>query len=49
MTAVAALTERMVLGALHDDLPFAILAPAILMPSESVRLPCPDWRVHVEV
>ena len=28
MTAVAALTERMVLGALRDDLPFAILAPA---------------------
>jgi ABC-2 type transport system permease protein len=28
VTAVIALTERMVLGALHDDLPFAILAPA---------------------
>jgi ABC-2 type transport system permease protein len=28
MTAVVALTERMVLGALHDDLPFAIMAPA---------------------
>ena len=28
MTAVVALTERMVLGALRDDLPFAILAPA---------------------
>ncbi|OBK40980.1 ABC transporter [Mycobacterium sp. 1245111.1] len=28
MTAVAALTERMVLGALRDDLPFAVLAPA---------------------
>lgn len=28
MTAVSALTERMVLGALHDDLPLAILAPA---------------------
>ena len=28
MTAVIALTERMVLGALHDDLPFAMLAPA---------------------
>ena len=28
MTAVIALTERMVLGALRDDLPFAIVAPA---------------------
>jgi ABC-2 type transport system permease protein len=28
VTAVAALTERMVLGAMRDDLPFAILAPA---------------------
>jgi ABC-2 type transport system permease protein len=28
VTAVAALTERMVLGTLRDDLPFAILAPA---------------------
>lgn len=28
MTALAALTERMVLGTLRDDLPFAILAPA---------------------
>lgn len=28
MSAVAALTERMVLGSLRDDLPFAILAPA---------------------
>jgi ABC-2 type transport system permease protein len=28
MTAVTALTERMVLGALRDDLPFAIVAPA---------------------
>lgn len=28
MTAVAALAERMVLGTLRDDLPFAILAPA---------------------
>jgi ABC-2 type transport system permease protein len=27
VTAVIALTERMVLGALYDDLPFAILAP----------------------
>ncbi len=27
MTALAALTERVVLGALRDDLPFAILAP----------------------
>ncbi len=27
MTALAALTERMVLGTLRDDLPFAILAP----------------------
>jgi ABC-2 type transport system permease protein len=28
VTAVVALTERMVLGALRDDLPFAIVAPA---------------------
>jgi ABC-2 type transport system permease protein len=28
MTALAALTQRMVLGTLRDDLPFAILAPA---------------------
>ncbi len=28
MTALAALTERMVLGQIRDDLPFAILAPA---------------------
>ena len=28
MTALAALTERVVRGALRDDLPFAILAPA---------------------
>jgi ABC-2 type transport system permease protein len=28
VTALAALTERMVLGTLRDDLPFAILAPA---------------------
>lgn len=28
MTALVALTERMVLGALRDDLPFALLAPA---------------------
>jgi ABC-2 type transport system permease protein len=28
MTAVVALTERMTLGALRDDLPFAIVAPA---------------------
>jgi ABC-2 type transport system permease protein len=28
MTALAALTERMVLGTLRDDLPFAIVAPA---------------------
>lgn len=28
MTALAALTERMVLGTLRDDLPFAVLAPA---------------------
>jgi ABC-2 type transport system permease protein len=28
VTAVAALTERMVLGTLRDDLPFAVLAPA---------------------
>jgi ABC-2 type transport system permease protein len=28
VTAVAALTERMVLGTLRDDLPFAIVAPA---------------------
>ena len=28
MTGVAALTERMVLATLRDDLPFAVLAPA---------------------
>ena len=28
MTALAALTERMMLGQVRDDLPFAILAPA---------------------